>query len=101
MQHQEVKLLKTLIKEHHLARGLVGKLVEVRKKEERKKILSLIQEIVALYAQHIKKENEEFFPKAFKYLSKEEEEKMSKEFMAFDAKMIHEKYFSLLQILLS
>ncbi|WP_019177047.1 hemerythrin domain-containing protein [Methanomassiliicoccus luminyensis] len=56
------------------------------------KASDVLRRIVSLYAAHIKLEDEVFFPRAMKYLSKEESALMLKEFEEFDRRMVHEHY---------
>lgn len=56
------------------------------------KVSDVLRRLIVLYRQHIKLEDEDFFPHAMKYLSKEEDAQMLEEFAEFDRKMVHEHY---------
>jgi hemerythrin-like domain-containing protein len=48
--------------------------------------------IVELYPEHIRREEDAFFPDTEKYFTKAELDAMLEEFWEFDKMMIHEKY---------
>jgi hemerythrin-like domain-containing protein len=51
-----------------------------------------LRTLVDFYPEHIKKEDDVFFPASRTYFSNEEDQEMLAEFGEFDRKMIHEKY---------
>jgi hemerythrin-like domain-containing protein len=89
LSHQLQKLLDELYQEHRIAREYISMLSGLQDQE---KIHSLLKEIIALYKQHIDKENHQFFVPILNYFSDQELDKMLKEFKKFDEEMIHKKY---------
>jgi hemerythrin-like domain-containing protein len=57
-------------------------------------IESSMRALVGFYPGHIEKEDKVFFPSARSYFTDDEDQTMLSEFYAFDRKMIHEKYES-------
>lgn len=95
--------LNELVEEHTYARGEVRALLassqryasgEAAAVEE---IVGHLEKLVTFYPRHIEKEDKHFFFPTQEYFSKEEQESMLREFVDFDAGMIHEKYSVLLQ----
>lgn len=86
------KILKDLLEEHKKARQLVNALSHAKNTNEISKICN---SIIALYTQHIEKENVEFFPKILEYFDKEEQEELKNLFDSFDRKIIHRKYLDI------
>jgi hemerythrin-like domain-containing protein len=86
------------VDDHIFARAKVGALLECKDRFVKgdkmavKDSIGLINELVALYPTHIKKEDKEFFPAVLKYFSDDEQDFMTKEFFEFDKSMIHSKY---------
>jgi hemerythrin-like domain-containing protein len=95
---EDRRILNELLEEHGLGRKAVLALAEENKKYQggEKSGFSIIVEnlhtLVDFYPKHIEKEDKVFFPASLKYLSKEEQEAMFREFSEFDKKMIHVKY---------
>jgi len=90
-----------LIREHIFGRTTTRALVEANTRYRRGDFSALadiarcLATLVDFYPRHIKKEDTVFFPAARLYLSEAEDQAMLNEFLAFDRKMIHEKYTSL------
>ena len=95
------EILNELIDEHKQTRKKVLEIITLNEKFKAgdKSIVVKIIEIVcwmsAFYPVHIKKEDAVFFPNVDKYFSEIELDEMLKEYYAFDARMIHEKYQNL------
>jgi hemerythrin-like domain-containing protein len=91
-------LMDELIREHERARSLVGALGRAARDaaagvaDARVGVVQALSAIAALYPEHIRKEDERFFPAAMRYLSTETRQTMLAEFADFDREMIHERY---------
>jgi len=100
MSNEDRSSMDELIEDHRWAREKMKKLEEANEKYAAgddhaiNDIIENIDELVAFYPGHIKKEDESFFPASREYFSREEEERMLKEFTEYDSRMIHEKYKS-------
>jgi len=55
-------------------------------------VLDRLTTLVEFYLEHIRREDEAFFPDTEKYFTRAELDAMLQEFWEFDKKMIHEKY---------
>ena len=97
--------LQDLLGDHNFGRKTVGELAEAKQRyrEEGDGFLEVILEklvtLVDFYRNHIRKEDDVFFPASSAYFSKEEQEAMLLEFWESDRKMIHEKYRSIVEAL--
>ena len=95
------EILKELIDEHKQTRRKVLEIITLNEKFKAGdtsivvKIIEIVRWMSAFYPVHIKKEDAVFFPNADKYFSEIELDEMLKEYYAFDARMIHEKYQNL------
>jgi len=98
MSQEDGKTMDELIEEHKYGRKIVKELVEAKERYvkgdslQQETIIKILEELGKIYPNHIKKEDDLFFPNSEKYFSKAELETMLKEFWEFDQKMIHEKY---------
>jgi hemerythrin-like domain-containing protein len=98
-------LMDELIREHERARSLVGSLESAARAaaasvaEARAGAVQALSAIAGLYPEHIRKEDERFFPAAVRYLSAERRQTMLEEFADFDREMIHERYGSAVESL--
>jgi hemerythrin-like domain-containing protein len=98
-------MMRELLDEHQQARDQVGRLVVLNGQFRRgdKSVVKTIAENIrwfcTFYPAHIKKEDSEFFPDADQYFSEKELEDNLAESIAFDARMIHEKYQDLFETL--
>ncbi|MBD3367755.1 MAG: cation-binding protein [Candidatus Eisenbacteria bacterium] len=98
LSDDDMALMKELEEEHVRARALVGALegaglgAESSPGGSGDEIIRTLREIVALYPQHITKEDERFFPASMGYFSDEEKDTMLATFREFDREMIHERY---------
>jgi len=92
------KIMDELVREHIHGRELVRKLVEAKDlyvngyAEALPHIARELKELVDFYPGHIEKEDKRFFFPCLDYFTQAEQERMLKEFHAFDRNMIHEKY---------
>ncbi|MEA3376749.1 MAG: hemerythrin domain-containing protein [Chloroflexota bacterium] len=96
-------MMEELIQEHIYARELVNGLVEARQmyvQGEPKALDTLLQKIgglVELYPEHIKKEDDVFFPASMDYLTASEQDAILEELWECDREMIHDKYRSIVE----
>jgi len=96
-------LLEELLEEHDFGRRTVRELVAAKERylTEGSGVLEGILEkldiLQTFYKEHIRKEDQIFFPAAENYLSREEQDLMLQAFWESDRKMIHEKYRSLVE----
>ena len=92
------QLLDELLEDHDFGRKTVRAIDEEKGKYvagDRSSVRVIAEKMKALsefYPEHIRKEDNVFFPAAAKYLSTQEQDKMLREFWDFDMKMIHMKY---------
>jgi hemerythrin-like domain-containing protein len=93
------KIRQRLISEHEQARELVGGLRKAYEKhhldgdeDAKKRIADILDDLAALYPQHIETEDKEFFFPVMELFSREKQDAMLEQFYAFDQEMIHEKY---------
>jgi len=103
MEAEDTRMMQELIQEHVTARVKVGELVEAKErflKNETRAIQDVIDRLswlIDFYPLHIEKEDKVFFPRAERYFTGREREKMLAEFNEFDRRMIHEKYRRLVE----
>jgi hemerythrin-like domain-containing protein len=94
----EKALMDELVEEHKLGRRLTGQLVEAKnavvagEKERLADVISIMDQLINFYPQHIEKEDKRFFPDTERHYSGQELEDMIQSFYTFDMRMIHEKY---------
>jgi len=90
--------MRGLIDDHQFGRRTVGEMLEAKAgvlRGDLAQLEPLLQKCGVLppfYAEHIRKEDQIFFPAAAGYFSEPEEKNMIQEFFESDRKMIHEKY---------
>ena len=95
--------MQELIEEHRYARKTVAELVQAKddclagRKEALKTVLDRLTTLTEFYPEHIRREDEIFFPGTEKYFTRDEQDAMLQEFWEFDRKMIHEKYKSVVE----
>jgi hemerythrin-like domain-containing protein len=103
MSETDRRLMDELVGEHRYGRRLVADLVEAKgaymsgHRESLEVALERLKALVDFYPEHIRKEDKVFFQAAMGYLSQEEQEVMLQECWAFDRRMIHEKYGSIVE----
>ena len=101
MSAENARIMNELIEEHVFGRETTEALVEAnaRYRDGDPAALATIAEklrtLIDFYPKHIAKEDKVFFPAARSYVSDQEDQAMLAEFYAFDRKMIHEKYETL------
>lgn len=99
------KAMAELVQEHIDARKVVGELVEANRKYadgDRKQLDTIadkLEFLIGFYPEHIRKEDDLFFPDTERYFSQKELDEMLESFWDFDRKMIHEKYQKLYESL--
>jgi hemerythrin-like domain-containing protein len=95
---EEKSLMRELIDEHRCGRELTQQLVTAKDavlegdKAQLAKLLDAVNKLVEFYPEHIRKEDERFFPDTERHYDKAELDAMLHEFYDFDMQMIHEKY---------
>ena len=97
------QIMNTLLKDHKFGRATTQALDDARARycdgeaAAAADISKRLKALVALYPQHIEKEDKIFFPHSRDYISDEEDQAMVAEFREFDRSIIHEKYKSVLE----
>jgi hemerythrin-like domain-containing protein len=94
---EHARIMDELVEEHKYARKTVGMLVNAKERylkgiNTSQEVVSLLSELAHFYPIHIEKEDKHFFYPSMEYFTKEEQDRMLKEFYEFDRNMIHEKY---------
>jgi hemerythrin-like domain-containing protein len=95
---EDRQVMEELIEEHVFGRNTTKALIEANTRYRRGNEADLgevkahLRTLVDFYPEHIKKEDDVFFPASRTYFSNEEDQEMLAEFGEFDRKMIHEKY---------
>lgn len=90
-------IMNDLVSEHVFARGVVKKLVEaneryIKGEDALGDISAQLQTLADFYPEHIRKEDKDFFHQSMAFLSREEQDRMLRDFEEFDRRMVHEKY---------
>lgn len=99
------KIMDELIQEHIFGRVTTNELaalVDAYQKGDTSAlpgIAGTLRKFVDFYPNHIEKEDKVFFPLAMAYFSEPEQQSMLDEFLEFDAKLIHDKYKSVVDAL--
>ena len=97
-------VMKELLEDHVFGRQTTKALVEANTRYRNgdesalADIVIKLQTLVEFYPKHIEKEDKIFFPASRSYFTDEEDQSMLAEFWAFDRKMIHEKYKSVVEV---
>jgi len=105
LSKEDLQVMDKLISDHVFFRSTTKSLIEdngnYRKgdNDSLDKITTHLKTLVEFYPQHMKKEDEIFFPASMAYFSDEEDQAMLVNFCDFDRKMIHEKYKALVKSL--
>lgn len=100
---EDRQMMEELIQEHVFARETVSELVEAKEMylqgdpEALDAVLRKVGSLVSLYPEHIKKEDNVFFPASMEYLTSSEQDAMLEEMWEFDREMIHENYRSVVE----
>ena len=97
LSREHARIMEELVEEHKYARKMVGMLVDAKERylkgeNTSREVVSLLGELAHFYPIHIEKEDKSFFYPGMEYFTKEEQDRMLKEFYEFDRNMIHEKY---------
>lgn len=105
LSNDDRRVMNELVEEHVFGRHTTKNLVEAnnRYRNGGKSALTAIEDhlhtLVDFYPKHIEKEDKVFFPASRAYFTDQEDQAMLDEFWAFDKKMIHEKYKSVVEAL--
>ena len=98
LSEDEAALMRELVEEHKFGREMTKKLVSAKDAvvagdtSQLQAVLDAVGTLIEFYPEHIRKEDEHFFPDTERHYDKAELDKMLKEFYDFDMQMIHEKY---------
>ena len=98
LSDRDQQIMNELIQDHVFGRKVNKALVEANQRyrdgesSALNDIADKLRTLVEFYPQHIKKEDDVFFPASRTYFTEEEDQAMLEEFWEFDRKMIHEKY---------
>lgn len=105
INHGDYIMMFELIEDNKLARSKVNELIQLNEDNKNNhtndlnKIIEIFKWLISFYPNHIKKEDEIFFPNTEKYFTNEELDKMLNDFHEFDRNMIHEKYINVYNLL--
>lgn len=100
---EDRQIMEELIQEHVHAREMVSGLVDAKEAylqgdpEALDLALRQIGGLVELYPEHIRKEDDVFFPASMEYLTSAEQDAILEEMWEFDREMIHEKYRAIVE----
>ena len=98
LSKDDLLMMDQLIEDHIFCRYTTKTLIEANNQYRKGNLASLgvlmscLKTLVEFYPEHMKKEDEVFFPASRTYFSDEEDQSMIADFWNFDRKMIHEKY---------
>jgi hemerythrin-like domain-containing protein len=97
LTQEHARIMDDLVEEHKYARKTVGMLVDAKERylkgeNTSHEVVTFLRELAHFYPVHIQKEDKHFFYPCMEYFTKEEQDRMLKEFYEFDRNMIHEKY---------
>ena len=100
---EDRQLMEELIQEHVDAREMVGELVAAKDRclqgdqEAIETVVRKMAGLIELYPEHIKKEDDVFFPASMAYFTASEQRAMLEEMHEADRQMIHKKYQSVVE----
>ena len=100
---EDQRVMDELIQEHVFGRQTTKALLEANARyrdgdaSALANIADKLRTLVEFYPKHIEKEDKVFFPASRAYFTDEEDQAILAEFWAFDRKMIHEKYSSVVE----
>ena len=100
---EDQRVMDELIQEHVFGRQTTKALVEANTRYRNGDVSALadiadnLRTLVEFYPKHIEKEDKVFFPASRAYFTDEEDQAMLAEFWEFDRRMIHEKYYSVVE----
>jgi len=97
LRPEHARVMDELMEEHRYARNRVALLADARERHLRGEdtlleMAALLTELARFYPVHIEKEDKHFFFPCMDYFTREEQDRMLREFHEFDRNMIHEKY---------
>lgn len=104
LDNSDRRMMDELIEEHEYARKITAQLAEIRRThlpsgDMLGAAVFQLSKLVQFYPEHIRKEDDVFFPAAMHYLSDSERKAMLDSFFEFDREMIHRKYRTLVESL--
>ena len=105
LSQDDREIMNELIQEHVFGRQTTKALVEANTRYRQgdeaalDDVVDNLQTLIEFYPKHIRKEDMTFFPAARACMSDGEDAAMLHEFLAFDQKMIHEKYKTVVESL--
>lgn len=105
LSHADRRVMNELVEEHRFGRKTTKALIDANRqyrngtKPALASVMAHLQALVEFYPKHIQKEDKVFFPATRVYMTAAEDQAMLAEFMAFDRKMIHEKYAAIVSSL--
>lgn len=103
MSGADRQAMNELIEEHRFARETTDALAGANRvyrggdESQLPVVIDRLGTLVDFYPEHIRKEDDGFFPAAREYMTSGEERYMVMEFREFDRKMIHDKYRSMVR----
>lgn len=94
---EHFKIMNELLAEHKYSRSIIGRWMDLAERyfdgeNTCQEIIGCLQELIIFYPQHIIKENKYFFGPVLEYFTREEQDKITREFEEFDYKILHWKY---------
>jgi hemerythrin-like domain-containing protein len=98
LSKEDLRMMDGLIEDHIFCRYTTKALIEANNQYRTGNeaslslVTSCLKTLVEFYPEHMKKEDEIFFPASRAYFTDEEDQAMLSKFWDFDRKMIHEKY---------
>ena len=98
LSEEDQRTMEELIQEHVFGRQTTKALIEANRRYRSgdesawEDIAGKFRTLVEFYPQHIRKEDQVFFPASRAYFTDEEDKAMLEEFWDFDRKMIYEQY---------
>jgi hemerythrin-like domain-containing protein len=98
MPPEMMQAMDGLIADHAHARTIISALERLlgsgrnKGRDRDREISRALAELVKLSPEHIKREDQEFFPEAMRHLTREESADLIAQFTEFDHKLLHEKY---------
>jgi hemerythrin-like domain-containing protein len=102
IQGTDKKIMEELVAEHAWIMRTVGELIRERQEYgeayrlARENVESKLSIVSTYYPEHMRKENEIFFPRVLKYFSHDEQYSILRQFWKFNEKILFEKYYAIL-----
>ncbi len=105
LSEDDQKAIDSLIDEHRLGRNYVEMIMEANNNYKQgniasyEKVLDLLTKVIDIYENHIKKEDENYFPKFSSYLSDEDKDNLIQQFLRFNIELIDVRYKKLFDLI--